>query len=112
MSAKNLSRTFWLKCIPARLVLAFLIYAVPVHWLPLVGFLSLFGAIGLTYRALTFNQAQRGAFDQPVTWNGARPFHALFWLLFAILAMNKNPNAKIIPFLDVAFGVFAHSLLS
>jgi len=112
MPDTNLSHTFWFKCVPARLVIALLIYALPVRWLPLAGFLSLFGVIGLTYRTITFTQAQHGAFNQPVTWNAARPFHALGWLVFAILAMQKNTGAKIIPFLDVAFGILAHSLLS
>jgi hypothetical protein len=108
----NLSHAFWFKCIPARLVIAFLLYVIPVRWLPLVGGLSLLGVIGLTYRTLTFTKTQRGAFNQPVTWNAARPFHAVVWLLFAILAIQKNTSAKIIPFLDVAFGIFAHSVMS
>ena len=112
MSAQNLSRTFWMWCVPARLGIAFVIYCLPVRWLPLAGFLSLFGVAGLMYRALTFQRTQRGAFNQPVTWNAVRPFHAMGWLVFAILAIGHNPDAKIIPFLDVAFGVLAHSLLS
>lgn len=112
MPTKNLLRTFWLGCVPARLALALGIYCLPVRWLPFAGFLSLFGVAGLTYRTLTFTQTQRGAFDQPVTWNVVRPFHAVGWSAFAMLAFNRNPDAKIIPFLDLAFGILAHSLLS
>jgi len=112
MATSNLSSTFWLRCVPARLVLAVAIYYLPVRWLPFAGLVSLVGAAGLTYRAVTFSPTQRGAFHQPVTWNVARPFHAVGWLMFAVLAFGQNPNAKIIPFLDLAFGVFAHSLLS
>jgi hypothetical protein len=97
-------------CIPTRLVLALVVIFLPNSWLPVAGAVALIGVGGLLYRTATFDDQQLGAFKQPVTWNSARPIHAIFWTVFAILALSKNSAAKLIPWLDVLFGVFSRGL--
>ena len=110
-SGKSLSRKFWLGCVSARLALALAVGVVPLTWLPLVGVVSLFGVAGLLYRFFTYNEQQVGAFHQPVTWNGARPVHALLWFVFAILALSESPSARIIPYLDLVVGIVVYILI-
>lgn len=109
--ANTLSGKFWYRCVPARLVIAVALSLVPLTWLPLFGVAALFGAAGLLYRTVTYNRRQVGVFNQPVTWNAARPIHALLWLVFGILAISQNPRARVIPFIDVLVGIVAHCLL-
>ena len=108
MPVRTLSDKFWLWCIPARLVIALVVGFIPADWLPFAGALALIGAGGLLYRAFTFNKQQLGAFKQPVTWNDTRPVHATLWILFAFLAFYKKDIARIIPFVDVLFGIATH----
>jgi hypothetical protein len=108
---KALTRKFWLGCVPARLVMALVLYFVPLSWLPFFGVAALFGVAGLLYRTFTYDRQQVGVFKQPVTWNAARPVHALIWLVFAILAISRNSCARIVPFIDVLAGICLHRVL-
>ena len=100
----SLSSKFWHVCVPTRLLLAVVVYALPDRWLPVAGIVALFGAAGLLYRFATYTESQVGAFKQRVTWNNVRPFHALMWIIFAVLALSQNKRAKWIPVIDIAMG--------
>jgi hypothetical protein len=107
----SVNAKFWGVCVPVRLAIAVVVCLFPNRWLPFAGAVALIGAIGLIFRTLTYSPAQLSFFKHKVYWNNLRPVHAFMWLVFAFLAFEQDPRAKIIPFIDVVFGAIAREHL-
>ena len=102
---------FLIGCIGTRSAIAYAAKIAPPAWLMLMGFLALVPAIGfITIYVMKWRQTGVEVGGGKIWWNALRPFHALMWLLFAISAIARNPNAWIILFLDVLVGLTAFVL--
>lgn len=92
-------------CVPTRVFFAFLAWRFPIAWLPFLGALAFLPTVGFIYIYLTGSR-QMGpeTMGAPIWWNSLRPVHALFWGLFAVLALLGVRQAWLILALDVVFG--------
>jgi len=97
-------------CILVRTVLV-IIAKNNIDYLPLLGKIAFLPAFGFFYIYFT-NSRQTGAevFGNKIWWNDLRPIHGTLYLLFAILALQSNPNSWIILMLDVIIGLSAFLL--
>lgn len=79
-----------------------------VDYLPFMAGLAILPVIGWIYIYLN-NSRSTGAevFGDRIWWNDLRPVHAFLYMLFSILAYNKNRNSWIILLIDVLIGFFA-----
>ena len=77
-------------------------------YLPLMGSVAIIPAIGFFYIYFT-NSRQTGdeVFGDKIWWNDLRPIHGTLYLLFALFALNSNPNSWLILLLDVIIGLSA-----
>jgi len=71
---KGIAATFWLGCIPARLLVAKLVLEIPR-----LGLLCLVPAVVFGYLAFAPKVRPLGAFGQPAWWEPWRAVHALLW---------------------------------
>ena len=69
-------RYFLLGCFPARLVLAFLAYILPITFLPILGMFVGIIALGFFYNYL-FSRSTVGFFGGKVWWEHLRLVHSL-----------------------------------
>jgi len=95
-------------CIPARLALVYLAKNIAIHYLPLLGYLTLIIGISFAYLFLSGTR-KTGAevFGDRIWWNNLRPIHSLFYLLFSYYAINKIRKGWIYLLYDVIFGLFS-----
>ena len=93
-------------CIPARLFLVWLAKAMPLNYLPYLGYVALLPAIGFIYLFFTGKRTSGvetgGA---PIWWNRFRILHGLIYLLFAYYAIQRNKSAYLILLADVSLGL-------
>ena len=95
--------TFIFGCIGLRLLLVHVIRKVKKDYLPILGYLGLFIALGFCFTY--FSGKKRGStFGQKAWWHRLRLVHAFFYFWFARLAIQKKSNAYIPLLLDVTFG--------
>ena len=73
-----------------------------------MGSVAIIPAIGFFYIYFT-NSRQTGdeVFGDKIWWNDLRPIHGTLYLLFALFALNSNPNSWLILLLDVIIGLSA-----
>lgn len=91
---------FWGVCVPVRLGI---VAASAIH--PPVGVVvGGISTIGNLARWATYDKNQTGAFNQPVWWNESRLVHAMFMVLFVILALFVPRLAWVAPLCDVIYG--------
>lgn len=90
-------------CFTLRLAIAYIAKITPQKYLPYLGYLAFIPAIGFAYTYI--NTKKIGAFGQKAWWNYMRPIHSMLYLIFAILAIQKNKNAYIVPLLDTILGL-------
>ena len=93
-------------CIPTRLLLTYIVEKVDIHYLPYLGFFSIFPSIGFIVLYLT-NGRKKGleTFGEPIWWNELRVIHGILYLLFTIYAFKKKRRfASISLLLDVSIG--------
>ena len=77
-------------------------------YLPVLGFLALIPAIGfLVIYMFGLRKTGNEVFGDTIWWNDLRPIHAMFYGLFAYLAISKNSNAWIVLLVDTVFGLGA-----
>ena len=97
---------FLIGCIGTRLLFVYIAKHIGLKYLPYLGFLALLPAIGFMYIYI-FGARKTGAevFGEKIWWNDLRPLHALFYTLFAIMAITKNRMAWIWLLLDVLVGL-------
>lgn len=105
MFDNKLTNLFIFGCFPARLFIALLAYRVTIvniDLLPIMGIFGLLIGFGFTYNIIY--QRKKGAFGQKVWWQNYRFIHSSLFLIFGILAIQKNVNAYRLLFLDVVLG--------
>jgi hypothetical protein len=97
---------FLIGCIGTRLLFVYIAKTIGLKYLPYLGFLALLPAIGFMYIYIT-GARKTGAevFGGKIWWNDLRPLHALFYTMFAIMAIRRKPNAWIWLLVDVSFGL-------
>ena len=97
---------FLIGCIGTRLLFVYIAKHISLKYLPYLGFLALLPAIGFMYIYI-FGARKTGAevFGEKIWWNDLRPIHALFYTMFAIMAILRKPNAWIWLLIDVSFGL-------
>lgn len=99
---------FWLGCVPARALYAYLAY----RWTPNLTFYLAFPAIlmGLSFIILRVANLRQTGFEvnyERIWWNNLRPIHGILYLIFAYLALQKNAFAYIPLVIDLCFGIVA-----
>ena len=99
---------FLIGCIGTRSLLVYLAKVINKEYLPYMGLILLMPAVGFLYIYLT-NSRQTGAevFGKKIWWNKLRPVHAVLYILFAVLAIKKEPYAYIPLLVDVLIGLIA-----
>ncbi len=99
---------FLLGCIPVRLLFVYLSKNANKYWLKILGYLALLLAFGFFYIYFT-DSRKTGAevFGDRIWWNNLRPIHGIFYILFAINAINGNKNSYIYLLVDVIFGLLS-----
>jgi hypothetical protein len=77
-----------------------------IEYLPIMGLLAFFPAIGFFYIYAT-NSRQTGdeVLGDKIWWNDLRPVHGALYGIFGYMALQKNPNAWIILLLDACIGL-------
>jgi len=96
---------FLFGCIPTRLFLVYLSKNVPIHHLPILGYILLLPAIGFIYLFFSGTRITGvETFGDKIWWNNLRPIHALFYFLFSYNAIHKNKNSWIYLLYDVIIG--------
>jgi hypothetical protein len=93
-------------CIPVRLALVIIAMKLPQRYLPIMGLVALLPAIGFIYLYLTGGR-KVGMETQgmPIWWSEFRIIHGLFYLSFAIYALNQLTDAYQFLLADVAVGL-------
>jgi hypothetical protein len=100
-------RALFIVCMLVRFSMAYLAKVAPLKWLRWMGYLAILPVIGFTYFFLSGTRNKTGAFGEKVWWNSLRPIHALFYGLFAYLAIHGNRTAWVCLFADACVGLAA-----
>ena len=97
---------FLIGCIGTRLLFVYIANHISLKYLPYLGFLALLPAVGFMYIYI-FGARKTGAevFGENIWWNDLRPLHALFYTLFAIMAIMGKRIAWVWLLVDVLFGL-------
>ena len=93
-------------CIPVRLAFVLIAKHLPLIYLPYLGYLALLPALGFLYLFFTGKRTSgietQGA---PIWWSKFRIFHGIFYLLFAVYAINRIDTAYQFLLADVCIGL-------
>jgi hypothetical protein len=93
-------------CILTRSIFVYIAATVKIEYLPYLGYLSLLPVIGWMYILATGSRKTgTETFGQPIWWNKLRYVHALLYLIFAVLAIQKSDKAWIVLLIDVIVGL-------
>ena len=96
---------FLIGCMGARSGLVYLAKTINKEYLKYMGYLALIPAIGFIYIYITKSRQTGGeVMGDRIWWNELRPFHALMYILFALYAINGNPQSWIFLLIDVVIG--------
>jgi hypothetical protein len=97
---------FLIGCIGVRLIVVYVAKNINIEYLPYLGIVGLFPAIGFSY-IYFFNgrKSKKGAFDEDIWWEDLRPVHGILWFLFAISALLRKQYAWIFLMTDVTVGL-------
>ena len=107
---------FFLGCIPARLLLAYIAYALlknsdkSDNKTLLYMLVAVTVVIGVGFWAIYLNGWRKTGgetFGQQIWWNSLRPVHGSIYLLFSLAALLGYRNAWVLLFADVCLGVIA-----
>ena len=95
-------------CVSVRSVLVYLAKTTSLKNLKLMGYIFLIPAFYTMYLYL-YNKRQTGAevFGKKIWWVNLRPVHSILWFIFAVLAINGNPNSYKVLALDLFIGILA-----
>ena len=111
--AEKSKRLFLLGCIPARLLLAYIAYALLKNTdnkTLLYMFVAITLAIGIGFWTIYLNGWRKTGgetFGQQIWWNSLRPVHGSIYLLFSLAALLGYKDAWVLLFADVCLGVVA-----
>jgi hypothetical protein len=98
---------FLFGCIGTRLMFVY-VAKTQTDFLPYMAFIAVLIASGLMYFYLTGTRTTGPeVFGEKIWWNHLRPIHATMYMLFAILAAQKNKSAYWILFIDALIGLGA-----
>jgi hypothetical protein len=101
---------FFVGCIGLRSVLEYVAKTARTHALPWLGLLALLPAFGFFFIYLTgARKTGPEVFGEPIWWNALRPVHGTLYLLFAISAIFRLPDAWMFLLLDVILGVLSYT---
>ena len=97
---------FLIGCIGTRSLFVYIAKNIGQKYLPLLGYLALFPAIGFIYIYITGSR-KTGAevFGGKIWWNDLRPLHSLLYFLFAYNAIIGNTKAWMYLLVDVIIGL-------
>jgi hypothetical protein len=99
---------FLFGCIVVRFLFVVIAAKVNKKYLPYLGMLSILPAIGFIYIYLGGYRRKGGAtFGQKIWWNNLRPVHAILYLTFAYLAINKSSQSYKPLLIDVLVGLLS-----
>ena len=102
---------FLIGCIGSRSALVILTKKINPSYLPLIGYMGIAIALGFFYVYFIGSpkaDAQlEWAGDKKIWWDNLRVVHGLNYLIFGILAINKNEHSWIILAIDVIIGLCA-----
>ena len=99
--------SFVFGCILLRLSFVAVAYKINRKYLPILGFLALIPAFGFVYIYFEYMKRTMGAFGQKVWWKNLRLVHALLYICFFVLAINKSKYSYVPLLIDVCIGSFA-----
>jgi hypothetical protein len=99
---------FLLGCITIRLLFVILAKNSDKDKLQYLGYIALIPILGWFYIIFIGKRDTGGeVFGEEIWWKDLRIIHAIFWSIFAYMAINKNTNAWIILLTDTLFGLIA-----
>ena len=113
MLAVQTKRTllFLFGCIVTRLLMAYFAKIISPTFLPFLGYGALIISASFIYLYIFGNKKAdeqlKWSGENYIWWNNLRIVHGLFYLLFAIYAIQKKPYAWVVLLLDVIFGLTA-----
>ena len=99
--------SFIFGCIFLRLLFVLVALKINKKYLPILGILALFPAVGFMLIYFGVFRRKSGAFGQKVWWNNLRLVHAILYICFSLLAINKSKYSYIPLLIDVLIGFFA-----
>ena len=111
--AEKSKRLFFLGCIPARLLLAYIAYALlknSDNKTLLHAFVAVTFVIGVGFWTIYLNGWRKTGgetFGQQIWWNSLRSVHGSIYLLFSLAALLGYKDAWVLLFADVCLGVIA-----
>lgn len=95
---------FLFGCIGARIAISMIAKYIDPNYLPYMAFFTTTIALGFL-RGFIQNSPKVGFFGNPVWWQNYRIIHSINFAIFSFLAINKNPDAWIILFVDAILGL-------
>ena len=102
---------FLFGCIGTRCLLAYVAKTINPDYLPYMGYVALIISLSFIYLFLFGNKIADSQLewsgDKKIWWNNLRVVHGINYLIFAILAIQKNKNAWIPLAIDVTIGLIA-----
>ena len=103
---------FFLGCIPARLLLVYISYALLKNSNKtfLYAFVAITLAIGIGFWTIYlkgWRKTGTETFGQKIWWNALRPVHGSIYLLFSLAALLGYRDAWVLLLADVCLGVVA-----
>ena len=99
---------FLFGCIVVRFLFVVVAIKINKKYLPYLGMLSILPAIGFIYIYLGGYRKTGGeTFGQKIWWNNLRPVHAILYLTFAYLAINKSSQSYKPLLIDVLVGLLS-----
>ena len=99
---------FLFGCIAARVIFVLIAKYIDSKYLPYLGALALLTSV--SFLIIYFSGLRKTGpetFGKKIWWNNLRPVHATMYLIFAVLAFNKNKNSWVPLAIDVIIGFLA-----
>jgi len=100
----NIIYIFLFGCIGTRIAISMLAKYIDINYLPYMAILTTIFSLGFL-RGFITNSPKVGFFGNPAWWENYRIIHSINFGIFSVLAINKNPDAWIILFVDAMLGL-------
>jgi len=93
-------------CILVRYSFVIIVKKIDKKYLPYLGLLALLPAFGfLIIYFGGYRKTGGETFGQKIWWNNLRPIHAILYLIFAYLAINKSKDSYKPLLIDIIIGL-------